>query len=73
MRTSLQPFPLAAIGKPFPPWASQPLSLIHISLNQVEYTSPVTVQAPVEEAAKEPASPAKATEEELSGTQEDNQ
>ena len=35
--------------------------------------SPVTVQAPVEEAAKEPASPAEATEEELSGTQEDNQ
>ena len=24
MRTSLQPFPLAAIGKPFPPLASQP-------------------------------------------------
>ena len=43
------------------------------ALNQVEYTSPVTVQAPVEEAAKEPASPAEATEEELSGTQEDNQ
>ena len=39
--------------------------LNNMSLNTVKYI--------VEEAAKEPASPAKATEEELSGTQEDNQ